>query len=190
MRNFFNAGRFLVEDLLSTIFFVALFSLTKSLYLATGVAIAVGVGQVLLARLRGRPVDAMQWLSLGLVVVMGGATLLTHNQHFIMFKPTIVYIAVGAVMLKPGWMNRYLPPIVQENAPDLGRLFGFVWAAMMFATAIANLVVVMTMDAKAWAWFLAVVPLGSKIGLFLIQFAVIRLAVGRRIRARGGLVPA
>ena len=81
-------------------------------------------GQVVLLKLRGRPVDAMQWLSLGLVVVMGGATLLTHDRHFIMVKPTIIYLAVGAVMLKPGWMNRYLPAIVQENAPDLGRLFG------------------------------------------------------------------
>lgn len=104
MKNLFNAGRFLLEDLLSTIVFVVLFSLTKSLYLATGLAIAIGVGQVVLLKLRGRPVDAMQWLSLGLVVVMGGATLLTHDRHFIMVKPTIIYLAVGAVMLKPGWI--------------------------------------------------------------------------------------
>ena len=183
MKNLFNAGRFLLEDLLSTIVFVVLFSLTKSLYLATGLAIAIGVGQVVLLKLRGRPVDAMQWLSLGLVVVMGGATLLTHDRHFIMVKPTIIYLAVGAVMLKPGWMNRYLPAIVQENAPDLGRLFGRVWAGLMFATAAANLVVAFALDAKAWAWFVAVIPLGSKIAVFLAQYAVTRLTVGSRLRA-------
>ena len=36
-----------------------------------------------------------QWISLGLVLVFGGATLLTHNARFMMFKPSIVYLLIG-----------------------------------------------------------------------------------------------
>ena len=60
---------------------------------------------------RKHPVDTMQWLSIGLVVVSGIATLLTADPRFVMLKPSVIYCIVGAYMLKPGWMTRYLPPI-------------------------------------------------------------------------------
>ena len=50
-------------------------------------------------------------MSLGLVVVLGGATMLTQNPRFMMVKPTIIHLAVAAVMLRPGWMIRYLPEV-------------------------------------------------------------------------------
>lgn len=183
MRYALTAGLFLLEDLLSTVFFMVLISLTHDVTLATGAAITIGMAQVALCWIRRKPVDAMQWLSLGLVVVMGGATLLTHDARFVMVKPTLVLTAIGVVMLKPGWMNRYLPPIVTDNAPRLGLTFGYVWAGMMFATAALNLVVALGTDPRTWALVMSIVPLASKIVLFLIQFAVMRVLVGRRVRA-------
>lgn len=183
MRYALTAGLFLLEDLLSTVFFMVLISVTHDITLATGAAIAIGVGQVALCWLRKKPVDAMQWLSLGLVVVMGGASLLTHDPRFVMFKPTVILTAVGVVMLKKGWMNRYLPPIVTDNAPGLGMTFGYVWAGMMFATAGLNLVVAFGTDPRTWALVMSTVPLVSKIALFLIQYATMRILVGRKVRA-------
>ena len=78
------ALRQLFLDFLSTIVFVALYSWTGSRALSIGLAIAVGVGQFVVAKLRGRPIDAMQWLALGLVVVFGGASLITQDNRFIM----------------------------------------------------------------------------------------------------------
>lgn len=182
MRYALTAGLFLLEDLLSTVFFMVLISLTHDVTLATGAAIAIGAAQVALCWIRRKPVDAMQWLSLGLVIVMGGATLLTHDARFVMVKPTLVLTAIGVVMLKPGWMNRYLPPIVTDNAPRLGLTFGYVWAGMMFATAALNLVVALGTDPRTWALVMSIVPLASKVVLFLIQFAVMRVLVGRRVR--------
>ena len=40
--------------------------------------------------------------------------LLTDDPRFVMLKPTLIYCIVGTVMLKPGWMTRYLPPIARE----------------------------------------------------------------------------
>lgn len=182
MRHAFLAARFILADFASTLLFVGLYALTHSFILATLLAIVLGVGQILFDWSRRRPIDALQWLSLGLVVVMGGATLLTHDPRFVMIKPTIIYLAVATVMFRPGWMNRYLPPIVTDNAPELGTIFGYVWAGMMALTALANLALVAHGDPRAWAWFVGVVPLASKAVLFLIQVVVLRVVVGRRVR--------
>ena len=181
MSGLFYAGKWLLLDLLSTVFFLVVFSLTKNIYLATGLGIAIGVAQVAWLKLRRRPVDLMQWASLGLVVVFGGATLITHNPHFVMVKPTLIYIAVGVVMMQPGWMLRYVPPVVHEEAADIIRVFGYVWAGLMFFTAAANLVLALG-DPKLWVEFLAVFPAGSKITLFAIQYITMRVVITQRRR--------
>ena len=77
---------------------------------------------------KGVAINAMLWASLGLVVVLGTATLLTHDSRFVMMKPSIAHFVIGIIMLKPGWMSRYMPPIVIENAPRLPVVAGHCWA--------------------------------------------------------------
>ena len=177
------AGRGLAADMLSTLFFVALFALTHSVYLATGLAIGVGLAQVAYLKLRRRPVDAMQWMSFGLVMVFGGASLFTHDPRFIMFKPTLIYIVVGAVMLRRGWMTRYMPPAARPWSGDVVTVFGYIWAAMMFATGAINLALVVGGDPKSWVWFIGVFPLASKLTLFAVQYVTTRFIVMARMRA-------
>ena len=184
-----RAGKWLASDLLSTFAFVGLYALFHSALVATVLSIAAGVAQIVYEKARARPVDAMQLMSLGLVVVFGAAALLTHDGRFIMFKPTLIYLAVGAVMLKPGWMTRYMPPIVLERSADLVVRFGFVWAGLMFLTAAVNAALALAGDQRDWALFIAVVPLGSKVVMVLIQYAVTRAVTVARIR-RNFLQPA
>jgi intracellular septation protein len=183
MNGLFHAGKWLLLDLLSTIFFLVVFAVTGNIYVATGLGIATGVSQVLILKVRRKPVDLMQWMSLGLVVVFGGATLITRNPHFVMVKPTLIYLAVAIVMLKRGWMTRYMPPVAVEDGADLIVVFGYVWAGLMAFTALANLAVALTMDTRTWAAFLAVFPLGSKIVLFFAQYLAMRIVITRRRRA-------
>ena len=178
-----HAGKFLLADLLSTLAFLALYSVTHSLLVATGLSIAIGLGQALYSKLRGIPIEAMQWLLLGLVIVFGTASLVTHNPRFVILQPTLIYGAVGCVMLKPGWQTRYLPPIVLARARDVTFVFGYVWAGLMFATAIANLVLALYASLGTVAWFLGVFPVSSKVVLVLIQYGANRVVIGRRIRA-------
>jgi intracellular septation protein len=96
----------LAEDFLSTIVFLAVYLPTGALLPAVGAAIAVGLARVALLKWRRRPVDAMQGLSLGLVVAFGAAALITDDSRFMMAKPSVIHFAVGAVMLRPGWMIR------------------------------------------------------------------------------------
>ncbi|MFX8453456.1 septation protein IspZ, partial [Acinetobacter baumannii] len=86
------------------------------------------------------------WASLGLVVVLGGATLLTHDPRFVLAKPAIGHFAIGLIMLKRGWLLRYLPPIVTENIPEYVTLAGYAWAGLMFVLAAGTVAVAMTGD--------------------------------------------
>ena len=125
MKNLFHAGKFLALDMASTILFLCLYLLTKNIPLSVALGMALGVGQIGWQFWRRKPVDTMQWMSLFLVLGSGTATLLTHDARFVMVKPTLIYSIVGVVMLKRGWMNRYLPPIAIEVVPDIAVAFGY-----------------------------------------------------------------
>lgn len=182
-----RAGTWLLSDLLSTLVFVALYAVTQNVYVAVGCGIALGLGQIARLKFRGVHIEQMQWLSLFLVIVFGGITMLTRNPVFVMVKPTLVYAAVGAVMLKSGWMNRYVPPIVRDHAADVTTIFGYLWAALMFATGVTNLAIASFASPAIWAWFIATFPIASKVALVLIQYVTTRGIVRGRIRASKAL---
>ena len=141
MRDLFAAAKLLLLDLASTVFFLVVFLLTKNIPLSVVLGVALGIGQIAFEFVRKRPIDTMQWLSLFLVVGAGTATLITNDPRFVMVKPSLIYLVVGVVMLKPGWMNRYLPPVAKELVPDVAFIFGFVWSGLMFFSAALNLIV-------------------------------------------------
>ena len=93
-------------DLASTVFFLGLFLLTGSLKLAVAIGILFGVAQIGWELARRRSIDTMQWVSLVIIVASGSAALLTHDPHFIMLKLSVIYLTVGTVMLKPGWLDQ------------------------------------------------------------------------------------
>jgi intracellular septation protein len=66
--------------------------------LASFVAIVATVLQVGYLLVRGRKVDGMLWLSLAVIVVMGGATIYFHEKIFILWKPTILYWAFALAL--------------------------------------------------------------------------------------------
>ena len=92
----------LLSDFLSAILFLVVYAIAGDLFSAAAIAVAAGAAQLAYIWLTGRRVEPMQWMSLGLVIVLGGATMLTQSPQFIMVKPTIVHFAVAAVMLRRG----------------------------------------------------------------------------------------
>jgi len=175
--------RRLVSDFLSTIVFLVIYLATDNVILATTVAILGAIGQVVWSRIKGQTLGYMTWASLGLVIVLGGATLLTHDPRFVLAKPAIGHVAIGFIMLKRGWMLRYLPVIVTETIPEYVTVAGYAWAVLMFVLAAGTVAVAMTGDMKLWAFYISVVLIGAKIAAFAIQYVAFRLLIGSRMRA-------
>jgi intracellular septation protein len=173
----------LAADFFSTILFAAIYLATDNVLLATGVAIAGAIAQVIYSRVKGHELGYMTWASLALVIVLGSATLLTHDPRFVLAKPAIGHFAIGAIMLKRGWMLRYMPPIVTETIPEYVTFAGYAWAALCFVLGAGTIAVAMTGDMKLWTFYVTVVLVGAKIAAFAIQYGAFRLLVGSRIRA-------
>ncbi len=112
----------------------------------------------------------MEWLSLFLVITAGAATLLTDDLRYVLFKPTVIYTIVGVVMLKPGWINRYLPAIAQAVVPDIAVILGFIWAGLMFASALTSAFIALKFSLATWALVMPIFGIVSK----LLQQVLIR----------------
>jgi len=173
----------LATDFLSSIVFLALYFTTGSVVLATSVAITGAVIYVIYARVKGRELGFMTYASLALVIVLAAATLLTNDPRFVLAKPSIAHFAIGAIMLKRGWMLRYMPPIVNETIPEYVTLAGYAWAALMFALGAGAIAVAITGDLKLWAIYVSVVAVGAKVIAFAVQYVVFRVVIINRSRA-------
>lgn len=184
MRSLLYAVGPLLFDSLGVIVFAILLGLGADLIVATIAGTAAAVAVVGTEIARGKRVAALQWISLAMVLFSAVATMLTGDPRFVMVKPSIVYLIVGAAMLRRGWLNRYIPPEQLALVGDVMDRFGFIWAGMMFATAIANLVIAVAFTAW-WPLFAGIFPLASKLGLFAIHFAVVQLVRNKRAQQQG-----
>ncbi len=184
MRSLLPVARMLLMDLASTILFFAVYSITGNIILAVLLGVAVAAVQIGWQLLHRKPVDALQWVSLVVVIASGSATLLTRNPVFVMIKPSLIYLAVGAAMLKRGWMNRYLPPRALETVPDLAITFGYVWAGLMFFSAALNLALALSLSVTAWGTVMSIWGIASKTALSFASYGVMKTIGRRRFYAR------
>ena len=187
MQDFLKAAKFLLIDLASTIFFLILFLFTQNTVLSVALATALGVAQIAIPLIRREPVYTLEWLSLFLVVAAGTATIATDDPRVMLFKPSVIYAVVGIVMLKAGWIIRYLPAIVRKMAPDAAAIVGYTWAGLMFLTAAVNAVVALTSSVHTWAMFMLIFGMVSKTVVFIVGFVAIKFTIRRRVRAMSSM---
>lgn len=183
MKSLLVSAKFLALDLASTLVLLVVLRLTHSIPIAAGLGISIAIGQVGYDLIRRKPVHPLLWLSLVVVVASGAATLITQDARFIMIKPSVISIVFGVIMLKRGWMDRYLPPIALEVVPDIAVIFGYIWAGSQFLAAALNIVVALNFDAVTWASIMSIYHTVTLVGLFLIQYATMRFIGVRRRRA-------
>jgi len=129
--------------------------------LATAVAIVATVLQIGYLLVRGRKVDGLLWLSLAVILVMGGATIYLHDETFIKWKPTILYWAfalglfVAQVFFGKNAMRKVMEEAIKLPEPVWARI-GYAWMAFFFAVGLLNLLmafVVFKADTAAWVSF-------------------------------------
>jgi intracellular septation protein len=186
MKSLLQSAKFLALDMASTFFFLGLYAVTRSIPISVAAGVALGIAQIVWEIARKRPIETMQWMSLFLVLASGVTALITNDVRFVLYKASIIYVIVGVVMLKPGWMNRYLPAVAIEVVPDIAYIFGFIWAGLMFVSAVVNLWVATHYSFLVWTAFMSSYALVTKLGLFLIQYGTMRFIGVRRRRAQLG----
>jgi intracellular septation protein A len=172
----------LLSDLLSAILFFAVYLISGNIIAAAAIAIGVGLAQLAGRKLAGRRIEPMQWMILALVLVLGTATILTQSPRFMMVKPSIGHFAVALIMLRRGWMIRYLPEIATQNLPEpVIVAAGYAWAGLLAAIGTINLGIAAYGDVAIWAWWISVGALGAKIAAFALQYVVFRAMIRRRL---------
>ncbi len=167
----------LLADWLPILIFFVVYK-TVDLLTATAAAIVASGAMLALLRLRGMPIDRMQWISLGLIVVMGGATLLLNDEVFIKHKPTALYVALGLALVLPRlWGAR--PPLQslmgqQLRLPDtVWPKLNAAWALFFLSMAGLNFWVAENLSTDAWVDFKLFGTLGLTLVFMVGQVAVL-----------------
>ena len=142
--------------------------------IATAVTILATFAQIALVWLRHRRVDKMLWISLAIIVVFGGATLLFHNPTFIKWKPTALYWLFAAVLLgaallfRQNLIRRMLE--AQIRLPDaVWDRLNLAWAGFFAAMGVLNLYVAYSFSEEVWVNFKLFGGTGLMLAFVLVQ---------------------
>jgi intracellular septation protein len=172
----------LLLDFFPIILFFAAFKLW-GIYVATGVAIAATVAQIAWLRFKTGKVEPMQWLSLGIIVVFGGATILAHDETFIKWKPTVLYwmmgaaLAAGLLFFRKNLLKSLMGS--QLELPDAAwRVMNWSWVGFFALMGVLNLWVAFNFDTDTWVNFKLFGGLGL-MALFVIAQA---FYLGRHVK--------
>ena len=138
------------------------------IYFATLIAIVASIVQIGWVKLRGHPVETMMWVSLGIIVVFGGATLWLHDESFIKWKPTVLYwifsgIIFGAAAFGRNVIKSLMNAQMELPDPAWSRL-NASWGGFFALMGVANLIVAFNFSTDAWVNF----KLFGSLGLMLV----------------------
>ncbi|MGR9074449.1 MAG: septation protein A [Gammaproteobacteria bacterium] len=171
----------LLFDFFPIILFFAAFKL-YGIYVATAVAIAATFLQVGYTWFRYRKVENMHWLTLGLIVVMGGLTLYFQDEQFIKWKPTVINWLFAAAFLGSQFIGKrpFVERMMSSNIElpsSVWKRLNLSWASFFLVLGTVNLYVIYHFDTETWVNF----KLFGMLGLTLIFVFLQALFLSRYI---------
>ncbi|OZI39206.1 septation protein A [Bordetella genomosp. 1] len=137
--------KFLFDLFPLLLFFVAF--KYADIYFATKVAIAASVLQIAWLKIRRKPVDAMNWVSLIVIVLFGGATIYLHSDTFIKWKPTVLYWLFGGALLFSRYVlgrnliEKFMGSKITLTEPAVWNKLNLAWATFFVVAGALNLYV-------------------------------------------------
>jgi intracellular septation protein len=158
----------LLVDFFPILLFFAAFKVA-GIYVATGVAIVATFAQIAWLKHSTGKVEPMQWVSLGVIVLFGGATIALHNDTFIKWKPTVLYwlmggtLLVGQVFFRRNLVKSLMGSQLELDDP-VWRVVNWSWIVFFAAMGAINLWVAFHFDTDTWVNF----KLFGGIGLMLL----------------------
>lgn len=158
------------------LFFIA-FKL-YDIYIATGVVIVATIIQVAYTWFRYRKVETMQWITLGLITVMGGATILLHDEQFIKWKLSIVEWLFGIAFLGNQFIGK--KPFIERmmssslTLPDqIWRRLNLMWGCFFMTVGFVNVYVMFNYTTDQWVTFKTFGVPGLMLVFIILQVAFI-----------------
>lgn len=163
----------LLFDLFPVVLFFIAFKM-YDLYVATGVIIVATILQVSYMYWKHKRVEKMHIITLILIVVLGGLTLLLQDEAFIKWKPTLVNWGFALVFLGSHYIGS--KPIIERmmsqaiSLPDLIWIrLSWLWIAFFIISGLTNLYVAFTFDTDTWVNFKLFGLMGMTIVFIIIQ---------------------
>jgi intracellular septation protein len=146
----------LLFDLFPVILFFVAFKFF-GIYVATAAAIAATIAQVGWVMLKGRKVSNMQWASLVIIVLFGGATLLLRDETFIKWKPTVLYwlaglVFLGGLLFRTNLVKAVMSEGITMPEPAWTKLCA-AWGVFFLFKGTLNLWVAFNFDTDTWVNF-------------------------------------
>jgi intracellular septation protein len=148
--------KFLFDFLPIIAFFIAYKG--YDIYVATAVAIGTSAIQLGWLWLKDRRVERMPLITLTLLVVMGGATLLLQDENYIKWKPTVVNWLFAVMFLSSQFIgNLTLLERMMGKSIELPKAVWLrltsAWATFFFVMGVVNLYVAFHFDTDTWVNF-------------------------------------
>jgi len=128
------------------------------IYTATAVIIVATIIQVGISWFVNKKVETMQWITLGLIIIMGGATLYLQDEQFIKWKLTIIEWLFGLAFLgsqffgKKTFVERMMGASIELPAPIWKRL-NIAWALFFISVGGINIYVMKNFNTDDWVTF-------------------------------------
>lgn len=160
-------------DLFPVILFFIAFKVFD-IYIATGVVIVATMAQIGWVWHRHGKVDTMLWVSLGLVVVFGGATLILHDETFIKWKPTILYWLFAATLFGSARFfgkNLIFAMLEKQMAlpESLWSRLNYAWMGFFAVMGVLNLWVAFNFSTDTWVSFKLFGGMGLMLAFIILQ---------------------
>jgi intracellular septation protein len=162
----------LLFDILPILLFFITYKL-YDIYVATAAAIAAAILGVALTLLRGKKPDTTQLITLLMISILGGATLLFKNEMFIKWKPTVVYWVLAAIFAFTQFRPKTLVQKMLEKSLTLSnrawQILNMAWFVFFLSMGLINLVVLYSFDTDTWVHFKLFGTLGLTLAFVLVQ---------------------
>lgn len=162
------------------LFFVAFKA--YDIFVATAVAIAATIAQIGWLRFRQHQIDKMMWVNLAIIVVFGGATLISQDETFIKWKPTVLYWLMATVLyMSNQFFRKNLIQAVLEKQVVLPSFIwdklNLSWVGFFLLMGGLNLYVAFSFPVDSWVTF----KLFGSTGLMLIFIILQVMMLGKYI---------
>lgn len=144
------------------------------IYVATAIAMAASILQVSIFWLKHHRVEATHMITLAIIMVLGGATLLFHDIMFIKWKPTVIYWIFASLFLITRFVgNKTLIQRMMDGKVSLPEpmwhKLNLSWALFFLSMGFINLYVVYHYDTNTWVNFKLFGTLGLTVVFVVLQ---------------------